>query len=162
MLSTPATSWPTPPLSGTAAPPGNPALAQGREACSGRPMRAVQCTRCGEEWPEGDPALRVACPSCQAPPGRQCRRLSRHGCGVHAARDSLAVDVGLLRPCTALTWDGRHAKLPPFPLQPAPPRLACTAAAPAQGVPCCAGHARLAYAYTEPETATSTRRGGAG
>jgi len=97
-------------------------------------MKAAQCTRCGEEWPEGDPALRVACPSCQAPPGRQCRRPSGHGCGVHAARDSLAVDVGLLRPCTALTWDGRHAKPPPLPPQPAPPRLACTAAAPAQGV----------------------------
>ena len=160
MPSTPATSWPTPPLSGTAAPPGDPALAQGREARGGRPMRAVQCTRCGEEWPAGDPALRVACPSCQAPPGRQCRRPSGPGCGVHAARDSLAVDVGLLRPCTALTWDGRHAKLPPFPPQPAPPRLACTTAAPAQGVPYCAGHTALAY--TEPEAAASTRHDGAG
>jgi predicted nucleic acid-binding Zn-ribbon protein len=115
-------------------------------------MRAVQCNRCGEMWPDGDPALRVACPSCQAPPGRVCRRPSAHECVVHAARDRLAMEQGLLRPCPALTIaqrsaggkdggavpDDRHAKPLPFPARQASP-LACAATAPsagpAQGVP---------------------------
>lgn len=90
-------------------------------------MEAVQCRRCGEEWPLGDPALHVACPTCQAPPGRRCRRPSAHECVVHAARDGLATGMGLLTACPALTWDGRHAKPLPFP---APPQLTCTAPSP--------------------------------
>ena len=99
-------------------------------------MTAVHCARCGETWPHGDPALRVACPSCQAPPGRRCHRPSAHECVVHAARDRLAMEQGLLKPCPALTWDDRHAKPLPLPARPAPPRLACTVPtpAPAQGV----------------------------
>ena len=98
-------------------------------------MTAVHCARCGEEWPHGDPALRVLCPNCQAPPGRRCRRPSAHECAVHAARDRLAMDLGLLKPCPALTWDDRHSKPLPLPARPTPPRLACTAPAPpAQGV----------------------------
>ena len=96
-------------------------------------MKAVLCHRCGEEWLDGDPALRVACPSCQAPPGRRCRRPSAHECVVHAARDRLAMDMGLLRPCPALSWDDRHAKPQPILPRPASP-LACTAAISAQGV----------------------------
>ena len=92
--------------------------------------QAVQCRRCGEEWPLGDPALHVACPTCQAPPGRRCRRPSAHECVVHAARDGLATGMGLLTACPALTWDGRHAK--PLPFSP-PPRLACTAPSPRVG-----------------------------
>ncbi len=95
-------------------------------------MKAALCNRCGEEWPDGDPALRVACPNCQAPPGRSCRRPSAHECVVHAARDRLAMQMGLLRPCTALTWDDRHAKPLPFAPRPASP-LACVPAASAQG-----------------------------
>ena len=99
-------------------------------------MTAVHCARCGEMWPHGDPALRVACPNCHAPPGRRCHRPSAHECVVHAARDQLAMDMGLLKPCPALTWDDRHAKPLPLPARPAPPRLACTVPtpAPAQGV----------------------------
>ena len=100
-------------------------------------MRAVQCHRCGETWPNGDPALRVACPSCQVPPGRVCRRPSAHERVVHAARDRLAMERGLLRPCPALTWGDRHAKPLPFPA-PSSPRpmlpLVCTSTAPTQGV----------------------------
>ena len=65
-------------------------------------MRAVQCGRCGEEWPQGDPALRVACPSCQAPPGRRCRRPSAHECDVHAARDRLVITTPYYVPDASL------------------------------------------------------------
>ena len=94
---------------------------------------AVQCRRCGKEWPHGDPALRVACPTCQAPPGRRCRRPFAHECVVHPTRDGLATGMGLLTPCPALTWDGRHAKPLPFPPSPPPPRLTCTVPSPRTG-----------------------------
>jgi len=77
----------------------------------------VQCRRCAAEWPT-DPALLLDCPRCSARTGQPCCRPS--GGNEHAciARDVLAVRRGLLGPCTALTWDGRHSK--PLP-------LACTA-----------------------------------
>lgn len=134
----PSTFRPAPPLSGTPARPDIHALGtEGNNRRGVCPATAVQCARCGEEWPQGDPALRVACPTCQAPPGRRCRRPSAHECVVHAARDLLAMDRGLLRPCPALTWGDRHSK--PLPFSPQPPTrpvslLACTEAVSPQGV----------------------------
>ena len=58
-------------------------------------MTAVHCARCGETWPQGDPALRVACPSCQAPPGRRCHRPSAHECVTAApAADQAVIAAG--------------------------------------------------------------------
>ena len=134
----PFTSQFDPPLSGTTARPGIHALGtEGNGRGGVCPATTVQCARCGEEWPGGDPALRVPCPNCQAPPGRRCRRPSAHECVVHAARDRLAMDMGLLRPCPALTWNDRHSKPLPFSRQTSTrptSLLACTEAAPAQGV----------------------------
>ncbi len=50
----------------------------------------VQCSTCGQHW-ERDPALEVACPSCGADVGSQCRRPSGHPCAVHAGRDKRAL-----------------------------------------------------------------------
>ncbi len=58
----------------------------------------VSCLNCGETW-ERDPALEVACPTCQSPIGVQCKRPSEHGCTIHASRDQLAMDMGFLRVC---------------------------------------------------------------
>lgn len=60
-----------------------------------------------------EPALLVPCPDCQAGIGRACVRPSGHpvfGGGVHRSRDQAALDAGVLKPCTALTWDDRHAR----------------------------------------------------
>lgn len=60
----------------------------------------VVCSRCGQEWPR-DPALEVRCTTCQAPVGIKCRRPSGHGCGIHAGRDRLAMEMGFLNKCPA-------------------------------------------------------------
>jgi len=78
----------------------------------------VECHRCGETWPQGDPALGLDCPTCDAPAGSPCCRPRGGNQDVCIARDLQAVRLGLLRPCPALTWDGRHAK--PLPLVCAP------------------------------------------
>lgn len=53
---------------------------------------SVSCSRCGQEWAR-DPALEVACPSCQAGVGSPCRRPSEHPCDFHAGRDRLALET---------------------------------------------------------------------
>ena len=73
----------------------------------------VQCRRCAAEWPT-DPALLLNCPRCSARAGQPCRRPSGGNEQACIARDVLAMRRGLLGPCTALTWDGRHSK--PLPL----------------------------------------------
>ncbi len=73
----------------------------------------VRCNRCAAEWPS-DPALLLDCPSCQASAGQPCRRATGGNSIACMARDRAAVRGGLLDPCPALTWDGRHAK--PLPL----------------------------------------------
>lgn len=55
----------------------------------------VSCSRCGQRWAM-DPALMVACPTCQAPIGSRCKRPSGHvipGGGIHADRDLLAMKI---------------------------------------------------------------------
>ena len=73
----------------------------------------VRCHRCAAEW-RTDPALLLACPSCQAPAGQPCQRATGGNSIPCTARDRAAVRGGLLDPCPSLTWDGRHAK--PLPL----------------------------------------------
>ncbi len=69
----------------------------------------VQCRHCAAEW-EIDPALLQDCPRCLARAGEPCRRPSGGNTNACIARDMLAMRNGLLNPCTALTWDSRHAK----------------------------------------------------
>ncbi len=54
---------------------------------------SVSCSNCGQTWPR-DPALEVACPTCNRPVGKACVRPSQHetyGRQPHAARDRLAM-----------------------------------------------------------------------
>jgi hypothetical protein len=60
----------------------------------------TRCNACGEEWPR-DPAFEVECPDCKAGIGSPCRRPSGHACAIHASRDRLAMEMGLLAPCPA-------------------------------------------------------------
>ena len=78
----------------------------------------VQCRRCGVEW-QTDPALSLACPRCLARAGQPCRRPNGGNENACIARDMLAMRHGLLSECSALTWDGRHAK--PLPFDPGAP-----------------------------------------
>lgn len=59
------------------------------------------CHACGQEWPR-HPALEVACPECGALAGRGCKRPSGHAgpfIEPHAAREQVAVDLGVLQLC---------------------------------------------------------------
>ena len=78
----------------------------------------VQCRRCGVEW-QTDPALFLDCPRCLARAGQPCRRPRGGNENACIARDMLAMRHGLLSECSALTWDGRHAK--PLPFDPGAP-----------------------------------------
>lgn len=73
----------------------------------------VKCHRCGQEWPR-DPALEVKCPQCNAGVGVRCRRPSGHylmGCQVHASRDRLALERGVLQKCPGkLKRRGKYEK----------------------------------------------------
>lgn len=80
----------------------------------------VQCRRCAAEWQE-DPALLLDCPRCLARAGQPCRRPGGGNENACIARDLLAMQHGLLSECSALTWDGRHAK--PLPLGSEAPAL---------------------------------------
>lgn len=56
---------------------------------------------CGKTWPR-DPVLEVACPTCNAPVGRRCKRPSGHGVWggqPHPARDVLADRCGFYGAC---------------------------------------------------------------
>ena len=67
----------------------------------------VTCKNCGKEW-ERDPALEVACPSCSAEVGQQCRRPSGHPCRIHAKRDRRALEeVCDYSTCPAAAGPGR-------------------------------------------------------
>ena len=84
-----------------------------REEGQGRgraaPFHIVACKACGAEWPS-EPALRVACPRCQARAGERCIWRGPHGYTCHIGRDLLAMREGHLTACDALTWDGRHSR----------------------------------------------------
>lgn len=60
--------------------------------------KPVTCHNCGQTWPR-HPALEVKCPDCRAPVGQNCRRPSGHNCDIHARREALAVDTGVLPMC---------------------------------------------------------------
>lgn len=51
----------------------------------------ASCNNCEQEW-ERDPALEVACPSCEAGVGESCWRPSGHRCRIHAERDRRAIE----------------------------------------------------------------------
>lgn len=69
----------------------------------------VACKACRAEWPS-EPALKSACPACDARPGEGCIWRGPHGYTVHIARDRQAMREGHLSVCDALTWDGRHSR----------------------------------------------------
>ena len=71
---------------------------------------SIECKACGETWPGGDPALRIACPRCAARPGERCIWSGPHGLTAHIARDVAAMRAGRMTACGALTWDGRHSR----------------------------------------------------
>jgi len=83
----------------------------------------VQCRRCAAEWAV-DPALLLDCPRCQAPAGQPCQRRNGGNENACIARDVLAMRSGLLSQCSALTWDGRHAKPLPLACEARPPMAA--------------------------------------
>lgn len=72
----------------------------------------VDCGYCGEDWGR-DPALEVACPTCDVDPGSKCRRPSGHPVnigtqlhGIHRGRDEKALDVvDGYEPCPATPYD---------------------------------------------------------
>ena len=84
-----------------------------REGRQGRGRAAsfhiVVCRACGAEWPS-EPALKVACPRCQARLGDRCSWRGPHGYTCHIGRDLQAMREGHLTACDALTWDGRHSR----------------------------------------------------
>ncbi len=66
----------------------------------------VSCSKCGDEW-DRDPALEVACPTCNSKIGHYCgqKRPSGHKVRfgsplIHPARDQLAIDLGFLKRCS--------------------------------------------------------------
>lgn len=64
---------------------------------------SVRCLKpgCDRTWPR-DPVLEVACPTCRAPVGVQCKRPSGHrvfGGEPHPDRDRLADRAGHYGPC---------------------------------------------------------------
>jgi len=66
-------------------------------------MKKVRCLKpgCDRTWPR-DPALEVACPTCQAKIGQICKRPSGHrnwNGEPHAARDLAADAAGKYGPC---------------------------------------------------------------
>ena len=75
----------------------------------------VSCTRCSAYFP-CDPATLVPCPLCRAAEGEACRRPPEGGHHrSHYTRALVARRLGLVSPCSALTWDDLHAVPVPFP-----------------------------------------------
>lgn len=99
------------------------------------PATSVSCTRCGEDWETGDPALRVGCPACKACALHPCRRGKGGNEHVCAGRDLAAERLGLLSVCPALSWTGRHSKPQPFlcSAEPPPGAMPILTASPAVG-----------------------------
>lgn len=78
------------------------------------PTAEVSCSRCGEEWIGGDPALSFSCRSCGVTPGKPCIRRGGGNEHVCAERDLEAERAGRLSVCPALSWTNRHSKPQPF------------------------------------------------
>ena len=70
----------------------------------------IECKAYRETWQDGDPALRVECPRCNARAGERCVWTGPHGVTTHIARDMAAMQAGEMTRCGALTWDGRHSR----------------------------------------------------
>lgn len=119
--------------------------------------KGVTCRRCGQTWPR-DPVLEVACPTCHAKIGAQCKRPSGHGAAeIHVERDLLAMETvpgygkcpGVVteaeatpaptppaRPTAQAAHKGAPAPVqapPPTPTPPAPVPAPTPAAPPARG-----------------------------
>ncbi len=61
-------------------------------------MKGVSCQLCGQKWPR-DPRIEVPCPSCPAPVGVKCQRLSGHnvwGGQPHETREEAAIQAGFM------------------------------------------------------------------
>ena len=99
------------------------------------PATAVSCTRCGEDWELGDPALQIPCPACEAAIQEPCRRGGGGNEHVCAGRDLAAERLGFLSVCPSLSWTRRHSKPQPFlcSAEPPPGALPILTASPAVG-----------------------------
>jgi predicted RNA-binding Zn-ribbon protein involved in translation (DUF1610 family) len=85
------------------------------------PTADVSCTRCGEEWQEGDPALLFGCHDCGTAAGWPCVRRAGGNEHVCASRDLEAERAGRLSVCPSLSWTNRHSKPQPFACTLQPP-----------------------------------------
>ncbi|MDT8316305.1 hypothetical protein [Roseomonas mucosa] len=80
---------------------------------------AIACTRCSTAFGT-DPTLSVDCPVCRAPQGERCRQPAEGGFHrSHYSRARIALALGRMSACSALTWDDLHT----LPVRLAPPSL---------------------------------------
>lgn len=99
------------------------------------PATPISCSRCGEAWQDGDPALQLDCPACSAAAGFPCFRAHGANETVCTERDRAAEYAGLLSVCPSLSWTNRHSKPHPFVCLSVPPAgaLPVRTASPATG-----------------------------
>ncbi|MFK4047918.1 hypothetical protein ACI2KH_23575 [Roseomonas mucosa] len=68
----------------------------------------ITCTRCSTAFGT-DPTLAVICPVCRAPEGERCRHPAQDGLHrSHYTRARIALALGCMSPCPALSWDDLH------------------------------------------------------
>lgn len=83
------------------------------------PSDGVACTRCRADFVT-DPTISVICPVCHAPQGERCRKPAEGGFHrSHYSRARIALALGRMGACSALTWDDLHT----LPVRPAPASL---------------------------------------
>ena len=69
----------------------------------------IACTRCNATF-DTDPTTTVGCPTCGAPDGERCRLPAQGGFHrSHYTRAHIALRMGRMSACEALTWDKLHA-----------------------------------------------------
>ena len=82
---------------------------------------AIACSRCSTAFGT-DPTLAVDCPVCRAPQGERCRQPAQSGFHrSHYTRARMALALGRMGACPALTWDDLHAL--PVRVAPASPTI---------------------------------------
>ena len=81
----------------------------------------VACTRCSATF-DTDPTIAVGCSTCGAPEGERCRLPGQGGFHrSHYTRARMALALGRMGACPALTWDDLHAL--PVRVAPASPTI---------------------------------------